>query len=236
MATCGVSLDDGNIAKTTVDEMFDEIVMNAPDVMFDCRAYYWPNFHSPSYIMHSFSKFTFSFTLPTISVPGSYYVATFGEPLLLTWVGLQTKVRRRIGASTNILVNAVNGNDPFTSTHNNVFHYCKVPPPIRQQEQEFVHNFISEDKVDTGLAVHYRVHKDFSIEMKVRFDESCVVYEPTVVLKVQTPTLVGGLEDHPKWNMHTYLHMNGDKTRKYFPSFLEYKTWMSSVNKDHKST
>ena len=67
MATCGVSLDDGNIAKTTVDEMFDEIVMNAPDVMFDCRAYYWPNFHSPSYIMHGFSKFTFAFTLPTIS-------------------------------------------------------------------------------------------------------------------------------------------------------------------------
>ena len=103
---------DTDTSIQTVDEVFDRIVINAPDAMFDCRAYYWPSFKSPSYITHSFLKFTYSFTLPTIillSVPGSYCVATFGEPLLLTWVGLGTKVERKIGSSCNVLINAVNG-------------------------------------------------------------------------------------------------------------------------------
>ena len=77
---------------------FDELIANAPDAMFDCRKYYWPNFNSPDYVTHSFSKFVYPFSLPTISLPGSYYVATFGEPLLLTWVGFEAKVDRRIGA------------------------------------------------------------------------------------------------------------------------------------------
>ena len=46
-------------AVQTVDEVFDRIVMNAPDAMFDCRAYYWQNFKSPSHITHSFLKFTY---------------------------------------------------------------------------------------------------------------------------------------------------------------------------------
>ena len=48
-----------------------------------------------------------------------------------------------------------------------------------------------EDRIDTGLAVHYRAQKDCSIELKVGFDDSCVIYDPIVVLKVRTPTLVG---------------------------------------------
>ena len=121
MASMCETYSDDAITDEKESDEFDEIVKSAPDALFDCRAYYWPNFYSPSYITHSFSKFTFSFSLPTISVPGSYYVATFGEPLLLTWVGIKTKVRRKVGASTNISVYAVNGSDPFTSTHSNLF-------------------------------------------------------------------------------------------------------------------
>lgn len=86
--------------ETTIDDKFDKLVRSAPDAMFDCRTYYWPNYRSPAYITHSFSKFTFSFTLPTISIPGSYYIASFGEPLLLTWVSLETKVK-----TTNRIIN-----------------------------------------------------------------------------------------------------------------------------------
>ena len=200
MATGGAEELSSDTAVQTVDDVFDRIVMNAPDAMFDCRAYYGKNFKSPSYITHSFSKFMYSFTLPTISVPGSYYVATFGEPLLLTWIGLETKVKRKIGASNSIIINAVNGGDPFMSTRSNFFHYCKVPLPAGKLEQEFVHGFMTKDKIDTGLAAR----KDFSIELKVQFDDSCVVYNPIVVLKVRTPMLVGGLTDHPKWNMQEY--------------------------------
>ena len=48
-----------------------------------------------------------------------------------------------------------------------------------------------EDRIDTGLAVHYRAQKDCSLELKVGFNDSCVIYDPIVVLKVRTPTLVG---------------------------------------------
>lgn len=76
----------------TVDEVFDRIVMNAPDAMFDSRAYYWPNFKSPSLITHSFHKFTYSFGLSTISVLGEPLTIDMGRP----W--------------------PVSGGDPFLST------------------------------------------------------------------------------------------------------------------------
>ena len=171
-------------------------------------------------------------------IPGSYYVATFGEPLLLTWVGLKIKVTQRIGSSTEIQVNTIDVNNPFSSTHTNVFHYCKVPTPIRRQEWASLHHIMTEDSIDTGIAVHYRVRKEYSIEMKVRLplDNSSALINPTVVIKVQTPTLVGGEKDHPLWDKYKYLHFEGDKTRKHFPSFLEYKTWMNSVTNHSKIT
>jgi hypothetical protein len=136
-------------------------------------------------------------------------------------------------SSTEIQINTVDGNNPFTSIHTNVFHYCKVPAPIRQQERAFLHHVMTEDSVDTGLAVHLR---EYSIELKVRLpsDNSSTLINPTVVIKVQTPTLVGGDEDHPLWDKYRYLHFHGDKTQKHFPSFLEYKTWINSVNKNSK--
>ena len=60
----------------TIDGEFDELVRSALDAIFDCRTYYWPN------IAHSFFKFTFSFTLPT--------------SIILTWVGVETKLRRQM--------------------------------------------------------------------------------------------------------------------------------------------
>ena len=233
MASGGEEEEGNATSAQTVDEVFDRIVRNAPDAMFDTRAYYWPNFKSPSLITHSFRNFTYSFSLPTISVPGSYYVTSFGEPLLLTWVGLETKVKRKIGASTNILIN--DGDDPFLSMRCNLFHYCKVPLPVRKQEPDYVYGFMAEDKVNKGLVVHYRVCKYFSIELKAWFDDTCVVFDPTVVVKVQTPTLVGGLRDHPKWNVQEYLQREADKTHKYFPTYMEYKIWMQSVYKDKKN-
>lgn len=227
-----------DVGVETIDDEFDELVRSAPDSMFDCRTYYWPNYVSPAYITHSFSKFTFSFTLPTTSIPGPLYVATFGEPLLLTWVGLETKIRRRIGSSTEVQINIIEGSNPFTSAHTNVFHYCKVPTPIRRQEGAYLHRIVTEDSIDTGLAIHMRVRKEYSIELKVRLpnDNSSTLINPTVVIKVQTPALVGGDEDHPLWDKYKYLHFHGDKTQKHFPSFLEYKTWMNSVNKNSKNT
>ena len=232
--SCLSASEDAGSGMATIDDEFDEIVRSAPDAMFDCRTYYWPNYRSPVYITHSFSKFTFSFTLPTTSTPGSYYVVFFGEPLLLTWVGLEAKVRRQMGSSTEIQINAIEGGNHFTSDHTNIFNYCKVPTPIRRQERASLLHVMTEDSIDTGLAIHIRIRKEYSVELKVRLphDNSTTLINPKVVLKVQTPTLVGGDEDHPLWDKYKYLHFHGDKTRKHFPSYLEYKTWMNNINKN----
>ena len=74
------------LSGTFSDEVFDRIVMNAQGAMFDSRAYYLPNF---KLIMHTFCTYL------VFPVPGAYYVATFGEPLLLTWVGLKQRLNER---------------------------------------------------------------------------------------------------------------------------------------------
>lgn len=172
--------------------------------------------------------FIYTLKLSNVLSPGVYYLATFGEPLLLKWVGLETTVSRRIAASFDLQVNAVEGNNPYTSQHRSVFHHCIVPPPIRKQKPAFVHHFTTEDKINNGLPVHHRVYKDYSVELKV--SGHCNLKSPVVVLKVQTPKLVGGLTDHFMWDKDKYLEIEGNKTRKYCPGFLEYKKWMKNSN------
>lgn len=184
----------------SVTREVDQLVETIPDSILDARSYYWPNFVQPRYIRHSFKKFVYSIELPTpIRESRAYYIASFGESLLLTWVGIETKVDRRIGASTNMIVRVVLGNDPYTSEHKDVARYCKVPTPIRSQEPSEIHLRRVEDKVDIGYRVHERVHKDFGIELVTRFNDVALV-NTVVVLKVQIPALVGGTEDHYTWN------------------------------------
>lgn len=95
---------------------FDQLVESIPDSVLDVRSYYWPNFIQTRYIHHSFKKFVYSIEMPTpICESRAYYIASFGESLLLTWVGIETNVNRRIGASTSMTVRVVRGNDPYTS-------------------------------------------------------------------------------------------------------------------------
>ena len=62
-----------------------------------------------------------------------------------------------------------------------------------------------EDSVDTGLAAHLRVHIKCSIELKVQLpsDNTSTIINPTVVMKVRTPTLVGEDEDHLLHTVYT---------------------------------
>lgn len=151
-------------------EEFDQLVQSVPDSVLDTRNYYWPNFNQPRYIFHHRQKFVYNIPLPSpISESGPYYVATFGESLLLTWVGLETRVHRRIAASTNITMKIVRGSDPFSSEHKDVAQYCKVPEPVRVQEPQQIHLRLTEDKVDIGFMVHERVHEGYCLELVTRF-------------------------------------------------------------------
>ena len=89
----------------------------------------------------------------------------FTESLLLTWVGMEANVHRRIGAST---VNVVEGSNPLSDYHKPVFEYCHVLPRVRQQKPLNVHLMTTSDRIDSGKRVHHRVHSDFSLEVTVR--------------------------------------------------------------------
>lgn len=104
-----------SMGEDRVSSEFDELVETLPDAIFDARSYYWPNFVQPVCIYHSFKKFVFSIELPTpIHESKAYYVASFGESLLLTWVGIEATINSRIGASTSMTVRVVRGNNPYT--------------------------------------------------------------------------------------------------------------------------
>lgn len=83
--------------------------------------------------------------------------------------------------------------------------------------------YTCEDKVDIGYKVHERVHKDYGIELVTRFNDVTLV-NTIIVLKVQTPALVGGTEDHYTWNQRVYENRKHPK----YKSYLEYKKMMQT--------
>ena len=186
------------------DSEFDQMLARVPESIIDNRTYYWPNFVQPHIIYHERFKFVYSFRLPTITQSRAYYVASFGESLLLTWVGLEARIFRRIGDSTSIKVDVVKGSNPFVNDRVDTIHYCNVPPPVRQQEHIAIHRRTTEDRVDFGQNVHVRVHRNFSLELNTRITNHTILSDIVIVVKVQTPRLVGGSEDHIMWNQAEY--------------------------------
>ena len=206
------------------NEDFDALAATIPDVHLDSRKYFWPNY-VPFDVHHEKYKFVYSIPVSAnvICHSGAFYLATFSESLLLTWVGLEANIHRRIGASTYISVNVVEGNNPFGHHHTPIFEYCHVPISVRKQEPQNVHLMTTEDRIDFGKRVHHRVHSEFSLELSVRIGNdvynSVTIRNLIVVIKVQTPAAVGGVRDHPRWNQDEYENSRNPK----FLSFLECK-------------
>ena len=116
----------------------------------------------------------------------------------------------------------MNGPNPFTCGHINTFHYCYVPPPVRRQEHISVHRRITEDRVNFGQHVHVRVHRNYSMEVSTWISHHTILRDVTVVVKVQTPRLVGGIEDHIMWDQAEY------EDKKYgHDNFLCYKNLLA---------
>ena len=162
-------------------------------------------------------KFVYSFQLPTLAESRDY-VASFGESLLVTWIGLEARVSRRISDSTGIQVN-VNGPNPFDCKCTNAFHYCYVPPLVRRQDHISVHGRTTDDRIDFGQHVHIRSRRNYSLEVNTRISHHTVLRDVIVVVKVQAPHLVGGVDDHIMWNQAKY-----EMTKKYKQdNYLYYK-------------
>ena len=125
---------------------FDTIAASVSAVYLDNRKYYWPNY-DPVQVHRE--KYMFIYSIPVspskvINQSGAFYVATFTESLLLTWVGMEANIHRRIGASTYISVN-VEGSNPFSDYHKPVFEYCRV----REQEPLNIHLMTTDNRIDS---------------------------------------------------------------------------------------
>lgn len=161
------------------DVVVDQLITNS---ILDSKRYYWPNFVEPQFIYHERYKFVYSFQLPTLTESRDYYVASLGESLLVTWIGLEARVFRIIGDSTSIQVNVVNAPNPFDCKRTNAFHYCYVPPPVRRQEHISVHRRMTNDRIDFGQHVHIRVHRNYSLEVNTRISHHTVLRDVILVL------------------------------------------------------
>ena len=76
---------------------------------------------------------------------------------------------------------------------------------IQQQENVFIHHYQTVDSVDVGKYVHERVHGEYDVEIAFNLDSHVCVRDAEVVLTVQCPSRVGGIEDHFSWNTGHYF-------------------------------
>lgn len=128
--------------------------------------------------------------------------------MLLTWVGVECAVHRRVATSYRLNVNVVSGENPYESTHKSVLLYSCVPPPVSRFEPQHVHQIRTSDKVDVGSNTHTRLHTGYSIEFTSTFDEivGSSLTNTKVVIKLQHPSRVGGACDHPSWDKNSISH------------------------------
>lgn len=111
------------------DDTIDELIANVPCATLDSRTYYYTRYPGVE-IMYNRAKFQHTIALGLINIPKPVSVAGFGESMLLTWVGLECSVRRRVATSYTINLKVVNGINPYKNTHDTIFTYVKVPPQI----------------------------------------------------------------------------------------------------------
>lgn len=150
----------------------------------DCRSYYWRNFQYPGRII-SYNRHHFQHTISVYPhLPGGSYVCTFNESMLLTWVGVECSVQRRLATAYSISVNVIDGPNPFENGCTTVFTYSKVPLPVNRYEPRYIHQMITSDRIDTGTNTHTRIN---NVEIVLWFDELCgsILINAQVVLKVQ---------------------------------------------------
>ena len=90
------------------DDTIDELIANVPCTTLDSRTYSYTRYPGVK-IMYNRTKFQHTIALGLINIPKPVYVAGFGESMLLTWVGLECSVRRRVVTSYTINLKVVNG-------------------------------------------------------------------------------------------------------------------------------
>ena len=91
--------------------------------------------------------------------------------MLLTWVGVEYSVQRRLETAYRVSVNVIDGSNPFANGRTTVFTYSKVPLPDSSYEPHYIHQIITSDRIDTGTTTHAQVHSGYNVEIVPWFDE-----------------------------------------------------------------
>ena len=210
---------------STDDSVIDDMILTCPAGLLDCRSYYWRNFNYPgTKIDYDRCHFQHIISIGDVHPQSPSYVCTFNEPMLLTWIGVECLVERRLATTYRFSVNVVEGSNPFVDSHTTIFNYSRVPLPISRYEPRYVHRFITSDKIDTGTNTHVRVYNDYSVELVPWFDEfrGSNLANAKIVLKVQHPSRVGGIQDHPSWDKTSGSHSHNRKDITSYSCFQKY--------------
>ena len=80
---------DFDIYNTHTDNTLDAIAVNMPQHLLDANYYYYNNFKGTY-------NFQFYIPLDDINQPGSYYVGSAQEQLLITRIGIKASIKARM--------------------------------------------------------------------------------------------------------------------------------------------
>lgn len=214
-----------NPRMSDIEAEFDEIITSAPAHLFEPNYYYYRNFSEYRYVTHHVDSFEHYIALGSLAESGSYYVASFDEHLLLTRVGIRTKVMRGLTSSLHFRISAFGGNNPYDHLlHRTVLlEYVNFRPPANRFHS-FLENRRATFRIDTGQNTRIRVKPRYQLELELLNKNSPVVFENTeVFVRVQAAKAVGGIEDHPTWFRKKYDKtvsvVSESKYRKYMESF-----------------
>lgn len=98
----------------TAEELVDSLISTVPSWMLDSRTYYRPNFKLGNGVKYFWDKFVYCFPHGTLRAQPNYYVCSFTESLLLTWIGIECSVQRYTATSYKINLNFADGKNQYS--------------------------------------------------------------------------------------------------------------------------
>ena len=100
---------DFDIYNTHTDNTLDAIAVNMPQHLLDANYYYYNNFKGTYNIRHRLTSFQFYIPLGNINQPGSYYVGSAQQELLITRVGIKANIKARTSDTISFKFAVLNG-------------------------------------------------------------------------------------------------------------------------------
>ena len=206
-----------SVSEAAVDSILQEI----PECLVDANYYYYKNFRNYYNIYHKKDRFEYYISIGSAS-QGPYYVATFAEHLLVTRVGVRTSINRRIIDSVSFEIAILAGNNPYDGNKRSTLDaYLKIPPSVSHYEPQYVREFQTNERLDTGKTVRHRVHPGHQLELSINSHPNVKFDNTDVFVRVQSSDIVGGPYDHPSWTGGYGSPTSGIKSYRKYQRYVQ---------------